>query len=288
MLRSWSRSLAAAGTLLVVAACADSPTLSAPDGGPARDDVDGCVIGGTCLLPPISGGGDACDPTLGPCDETDPGDCLASTSGGGWDETGVAGCGGGGGLGDGGGSGDGGGGDTGSPPDPGTVTDTCYTGDAIIDDPEVFGVFDRLWTQSNYGPEVPHSERREQGGWIVGDGSGGFAFIEFPSEWDHTPCSIGFPELVTPPPNLVGWVHTHPYRDGELLVECEGTRLPDGTEIPFTYRGDPSHDDDATTRALRQSIAPGIKGYIIDADHIAWFTGDDTPETVGDYPRCGY
>lgn len=76
-----------AGVALTLGACADSPTQldqrRAPDlAAPARDDLvapQGCVLDGLCVLPPISGGPDLCDPWEEldwSCNDDD--DCMAS------------------------------------------------------------------------------------------------------------------------------------------------------------------------------------------------------------------
>jgi hypothetical protein len=104
-----------AGMVLTLGACADSPTnpdqRHAAGVAPLQDsEVQGCVVGGVCVLPPISGGG--CDPWM----ELDwcqggGGNCMYSTPNpGDPHSTGTMGCGlGGGGGGGGGGSGGGGG-----------------------------------------------------------------------------------------------------------------------------------------------------------------------------------
>lgn len=158
----------------------------------------------------------------------------------------------------------------------------------MVESDAIQTAFTDLWAQSNYDPNAPHSQRREHGGWITSNGAGGFRFEPFPSAWERTPCAIKFPSSVTPPPNLVGWVHTHPYKNGDVMTECDKMSLPGGLQRPFTYRGDPSFDDDEMTRTLRQNGFPNVRGYIMDADKITWYTGDDTPTTVGNYPRCGY
>jgi hypothetical protein len=158
----------------------------------------------------------------------------------------------------------------------------------VVESDAIQSAFTDIWAQSNYDPSAPHSQRREHGGWITSDGAGEYRFEPFPSTWERTPCAINFPSSVTPPSNLVAWVHTHPYTNGDVMTECDKISLPGGLQRPFTYRGDPSYDDDEMTRTLRQNGYPNVRGYIIDADKITWYTGDDTPTTVGNYPRCGY
>jgi hypothetical protein len=279
-------------------ACSDlptAPTSSQPDarlsglmGCPRGPDGENCYT-----LPPVSGG-----PTIPACDPwMDANWCkgdqcvmgvpavngpefsgIASCPIGGWPIGGP-------------GQPGGPGGDGGSPPpakppleQPDTACNTPT--DQIVTSSAIQSAFSTIWQQSNYG--LPHPQRREQGGWITSDGFGGLQFTPFPSSWAREPCRIGFPAQVTPPPNVVAWVHTHPYRNGELLTECQQQQLPNGARVPFTYRGDPSWDDDDITRSLRQAGYAHVRGYIIDEDKITWFTGDDTPTSVGSYSRCGY
>lgn len=150
------RMVTVAGVLLALGACTDNPTLS---DGPTLDltpgaaavmdaqvTPQGCVVGGICLLPPISGG--ACEPWMeldwdcgdggGTCmtsvgDPTDPEEAVT-----------VQGCPGG----DGGGGGGGPGGDGGTAPppggnpggDPGTICPTAATGSCPEDPPPSDGI----------------------------------------------------------------------------------------------------------------------------------------------------
>jgi hypothetical protein len=60
-----------------------------------------------------------------------------------------------------------------------------------------------------------------------------------------------------------------------------------GVRVPYTYRGDPSFGDDAMARRIRAGY-PQLAGYIIDADKITRFNGDDTAGSLQSSPRCGY
>lgn len=130
-----------AGAVLTLGACADSPTQSdqqrAPDlAAPAQDEqvaLQGCVIDGLCVLPPISGGW--CDPYEELDFSCDDDNCMTSV-GEPTDPDGattVQGC-----PGDGGGGGDAGGGGTTPPPpgcDPGTISPTSDTGEGCATEP---------------------------------------------------------------------------------------------------------------------------------------------------------
>jgi hypothetical protein len=87
--------------------------------------IEGCVSGGICILPPISGGGDKCDPYMEAdwdCNDGG-GECLESAFDPDGEWSTIQGCEGGGGSGDGNGGddggGSGGGSDGGDDPDPG-------------------------------------------------------------------------------------------------------------------------------------------------------------------------
>ena len=246
------RVLTVISVALVAAGCADrvtGPNQSLPE--PVLDQTpSGCVSDGACTLEPII--------VIG-----DPG------SGGGW----------------GGGGGGGGGGDAGDPgggacptssiaadsyvqsctgggevvePDP-PPPDTCITQEPAINDPNVHGKFDDLWSASV-------AEGVEKGGWIVQEGSG-FRLIPFQNA-TFTPCGIDLYE--SPPTGTVSIVHTHPW--------------PLWTVTPCGYlnTGTPSEEDVA---ALQQT---GVAtGYFLDANAIGKFTatGGMTAIRIG---RCGY
>jgi hypothetical protein len=163
----------------------------------------------------------------------------------------------------------------------------CQTGDPVIESQAIQSVLHDLWQRSNPAAAA-HSQRVEQGGWIVTDGVGAFQFSEFPASWSRTPCGIAFPASFTPPSGVVAWVHTHPYSHGERTSECAQEPVAGGITIPFTYRGDPSFGDDEIAQAIRNGGYPNVVGYIIDGDHIVRFTGTDEPGSVQKLPRCGY
>ena len=244
--------------------CADSPTLPGlppHDEAAVFDGVEGCVSDGECLLPPISsGGGDACDPTLGPCDEGGggSGECIESISGDPMEST-ISGCEGGG-PGDGGGSGSGDGSTTTPAPSGETVTDTCYTTDPIVDDPAVFGEFANLWSRTE-------AEGVEQGGWIVQESPGQFMLIPFQNA-TYTPCGIDVFE--EPPSGTVSVLHTHPWAIGEV------------TSCGYQYFGTPSRLDELALKTYGWD-----QGYFLDATGIGRYE-PDRGEYADRLPRCGY
>jgi hypothetical protein len=130
-MRSFILQLGVLAGVLTLVACADGPTQSDQQRGvdvaaPAQEEQvapQGCVIGGVCLLPPISGG--ACEPWMEldwDCDEGG-GECLSSAGPTAPTDATVQSCPGGGDSG--GGLGGGGGGD--GDGDPGTCIEAVTT-----------------------------------------------------------------------------------------------------------------------------------------------------------------
>lgn len=233
--------------------------------------AQGCVSDGECILEPIT-----VQPCAGPTSPTESApDCGGGGGGGdpGWWTGGGGpyepppddGGGGGGGGGDPGGEDPGG--DDPYPPEP------CNTGDPIVDSEAVQDVFDELWRQSN--ASAPNlAERRERGGWIVSTASG-YAVVPFQT-LETSFCGLegweDYPSVGT----VVAFVHTHPYKVGEVIVDCEFTNVHE-------YEGIASKAD------IEMSIALGggtlLPGYILDADGIRKF-GTTQPDES--YDRCGY
>jgi hypothetical protein len=259
-----------AGMLVTLGACADGPTFSdqrppelAPD-TPSQDDQQvQCVVGGVCLLPPVSPA--PCDPweDLNWC-EGDGGNCITSLPGSPEDQA-ITGCGGG---------TPGGGTPPPPPPPPGDGTpqcpdygcpppeqpDTCRTGEAVVDDPDVSGQFNDLWLKSLLSGT-------ERGGWVVRDGATSFRLIPFQSAI-YTACGIDVYEPA--PAGTVSIVHTHPWP------------LFQPSPCGYINSGTPSAAD---INALQRT---GLStGYFLDANGIGKFTatGGATANRIG---RCGY
>lgn len=274
--------------LLIGAACADSPTL--PDtpapviaaGSPGYDEVQGCVSDpdGVCQI-----GGIVVNPGAPPPDcnvwySPSCGECMTGGVIGPGDMQVSSVCSGGGGTtptpGDGGdpyAPGGGGGGGTPPPPPPcpdyepncesvPSPSDTCATGERVVDDPDVFRSFDALWQQSLQNGV-------EMGGWIVQDGFDSYRLIPFQNAV-YTGCGVDI--FDTPPPNLVSTFHTHPWRVGQSR-NCSGTYA--------LYTGTPSPEDVQTLRELGLST-----GYFIDYNGVGKYTS--TSESATRFARCGY
>ncbi|HEU0298782.1 MAG TPA: hypothetical protein VFR37_04990 [Longimicrobium sp.] len=268
-------------TVVLTAACADAPT--APQAGrinptgPSYDQtVQGCVSDGYCVLPPISGGG--CDPweDLNWC-EDDGGQCMTSQPGTGDPEfVGIAGC-------PGTGPGGPGGGGTqpppSEPPPPTEPGDTCNTGDAVVDDPQVSDGLQDLWARSN--PDANLAQRRETAGWIVEYPAGQFSIVPITTTSASFGCAdftVQFPTTGT----VVGFVHTHPYQVDETIIDCDLTSVQD-------YTGAPSDEDRVASKLLGNALGRSdpLPGYIIDKDGYYRFEGTRYTATPR-LPRCGY
>jgi hypothetical protein len=184
-----------------------------------------------------------------------------------------------------GGGGDGGdGGDGTAPPPPPTTepTDTCKTGDKIVDDPQVSKGLALLWQQSN--PDANLYQRAEKAGWIVESPTGRFSIIQWTGGTERFGCG-DYTSLTVPPKEqgtVVGFVHTHPYRVDETITDC-GLRGVD------TYRGEPSDADRQTSVDLGAILGrPGpLPGYIIDKDGYYRYDGKTNTATPR-RQRCGY
>jgi hypothetical protein len=246
----------------IAASCADYPTstrTSAVASGPSEN----------VYVPREPG---ECDPWLDAswC-ERDPsdGDCMTSFSGtdspSGY--AGAEGC---------DGPGDPGGG--GNPTPDAEPSDTCNTGDAIIDDPEVSKGLRDLWSRSN--PDANLYQRRETAGWIV-QTAAGYSIVPITT----TSTSFGCADLVVQPPTngtVVAFVHTHPYQIGETIVDCEMTNVQ-------YYSGGPSDEDRIASKVLGNvfGLPDPLPGYFIDKDGYYRFDGSRYTAAPR-LPRCGY
>jgi hypothetical protein len=274
--------------------CADLPTqpVAPGDGAPAYEDA--AQTSSCCILDPVivvAPGPVECDPyqSLDWC-EGDGGECMTSWTGSG-DESGylsTEGC---------NDTGGGSPGDGSSPPPPGAPSpaeppptvqpDTCKTGDPTVDDPAVQQAFIHIWSNSNYGPDVPMNQRIEDGGWIIRNADGTLRFMSFPVSYGRGHCSIDIPAGVSPPAGTVAWVHSHPFAAGEKLTECDWQSIPGVGNFPLTYQNQSSAADD---QAQAQWRAQGynISAYMIDANTIVRFDGTGTAQGETKYSRCGY
>jgi hypothetical protein len=271
-------------SLLGSAACADSPagpSLSPDNTGPSE-------IG--FYIPPDDGG--ECNKYMDAnfCQGRRMGECITSAPATGRPTVGVQGC-------DGGGGGGGGGTTQPAPPPP--AADTCLTGDEALDAPAVKQGLKDLWIRSN--PDAPQAQRLEQAGWIVRSWDGSYSMVPF-SVSMQGPCNIN--GNLNAPPGAVAWVHTHPYRRGEVQTSCPPLQEPDpsapggyrdvirnGQRVYGTYLNRPSDADrqllDQVNTLRAQLRQDQLAGVVIDADRTTVYT--ETPgEKPVPLPRCGY
>jgi hypothetical protein len=169
------------------------------------------------------------------------------------------------------------------PPPTSEPTDTCNTGDAKIDDPDVSGGLATIWAASN-ADHVSQWSRRENGGWILSDGAGGYSFQAWEASRGQS-CGMNLNGLQVPA-NAVGFVHTHPFQRGEQVQTC-GVDALTGT-YPV-YRGMASVSDVMMARQI-DAIRPGAgRGYIIDRNGISSFSPTTRPARRDvRWRRCGY
>ena len=276
-LRRWAGMLISGAALAAFSACSDVVTNPrvAPGGGPndvtavtlETIDVTACQYGGwypDCKDPASSGG------SVAPSSPSSP---EYPSSGGGTYNGGAP-----------------------VPPPDTTKRPPCNTGDPVLDSKAVQDALRQLWLNSNPTATSTWS-RKEQGGWIVSDGQGGYSFMAF-SDVTFQACSItsangSYP---VPPPgvNVVAWVHTHPYEYGEWAEAC---RIRDnngvGIYVTPTYHGAESHDDDIVGNNLNSALSaqgqPAVYGIVIDNDGIYRFRPiAGTAYKFKPVNRCGY
>lgn len=166
--------------------------------------------------------------------------------------------------------------------------DTCVTNDPVINDPVVETAFADLWANSN--PDAPQSERVEQAAWIV-QTEYGLEIVPW-TNTDFGPCTIT-PHIGTfgIPPDAIGWIHTHPFTEGELQTSCEPIGYDsNGQPIHGTYSSFPNQDDIELAAAINGSLGRNIDAYTIDQSRIVRFvaTSSSTMSVYSPSGRCGY
>lgn len=272
--------------VLATGACADSP-LATTSPETVRHSEMGAYV------PPGDGGG--CDKYTDPnfCQGPGTGTCITSSLG--TDDptefVGVQSCPGG----DGGGSGES------PPPPPPPSPDSCLTGVDAFDTPAVRQGMKDLWTRSN--PDAPQAQRREQGGWIVRAPNGTYSMVRLVNSVSE-PCRLN--GNFNAPQGAVAFVHTHPFRRGEVQTSCDPVRVedpsapgvfldfigPDGQRVYQVYDNQPSLPDRdlmSLINSVRGELTnqPLLAGVIMDRDRITVYTHDPAMEPEP-FPRCGY
>jgi hypothetical protein len=266
---------------LIFAACADLPT--SPIAVPGENDaLANCHwrSDGSVYCDPVSPDWE-CDPwqSLDWCN--DDGSCMTSDPSQPSDpvpDATVQGC-----PGDGGGDPGGGGTPPGggtTPPPPAEPTDTCNTGDAVVDDPQVSDGLQDLWAQSN--PDANLAQRAEKAGWIVEYPAGQFSVVQWSGGTESFGCGDYTSLTVPSQGTVVGFVHTHPYQVDETILDCKMTNVQD-------YTGAPSEEDRIASKILGNFLGRSdpLPGYIIDKDGYYRFQGSTYTATPR-LPRCGY
>lgn len=264
--------------LMLLAACADAPTLpvAQPGTGP-REHVT-----------PLPGSG-SCDPWLDASWCDDPGEpddpCITAYPGPVPGDAFVnpQGC------------------ETGGGPGAGTELppDTCRTGEPVLDDPAVRAGLKDLWTRSN--PDSGQAKRLEQGAWLVRNGDGSYGLMPF-SVTAQGPCGING-NLVAPAGTLA-FVHTHPFSAREVQAICGAIKQfdpvtggfrdvigPGGVPVYPVYSNRPSIPDHDLMRAINRARTDlgmdELWGLIIDANQTTLYTFDPNDAPIA-FRRCGY
>jgi hypothetical protein len=172
------------------------------------------------------------------------------------------------------------------PPEPADTSKPppCQTDNPVLNDANVQTGLDTLWKASNPDARAL-GDRRERFAWII-QTAGGYELRDM----GITGTFCGIDASVYPPPEgkgaVVGWVHTHPYHDGETVLTCGSSA---NQIVGYnTYSSAPSDYDRSTAPQLAEFIGkPGLPGYLIDTRKIVSFVGRDKRQDRP-YNRCGY
>jgi len=166
---------------------------------------------------------------------------------------------------------------------PAWCSNKCETGNDIVDNIGMQETFEYLYNKSNFN--LPIDQRSEQGGWIIQDPiSNDFGFSEFPEEWPRSPCGIDPPGnfLDYLPPNVIGFVHTHPFFEGEDTTDPDVCGVGGST----SYESGTNLDDVNFLALIANHLSDySVKGFVIDGDNIVTVT---PWADINLYNRCGY
>lgn len=155
--------------------------------------------------------------------------------------------------------------------------DSCDTDYPELNSGAVQDMMDAMWELSY--PDKNLAQRVERGGWIVQTPTGYKV-----QPWQTATVSFCGIDGNVPLPTdggAVGFIHTHPYRVGETVVNCK---------LPLQdYRGDASDTDRDMSLVLGQVFnqPEGLPGYIMDANGITVFKGEQRASDDR-IRRCGY
>ena len=158
--------------------------------------------------------------------------------------------------------------------------DLCKTNDEVLNNSDIQSFLDNLWTNSHV--DRPIEERLEQGGWITRAQDGTFGFVDVSDEWITTSCGMAPPSnwLEQIPPNVVGFVHTHPF------MRKEDTRSVCGKGGSRKYKSGSSEEDyQMLLAAVAHTNNITLKSYVLDGSKISKI---DFAKNLIKYNRCGY
>ena len=147
-------------------------------------------------------------------------------------------------------------------------TDTCLTGDPLLDTPRMRSLLRTLRDSSNWNDPVK-TNRKERGGYLFQLPSGDLlekTFFSAADEWCATP------NIPTPPESgsvYLAGAHLHPFR-GCSPLEATPTGVCANKNRPANRAYDPRPSNDDITRLRGDSTALGypLHMYVVDKDSI--------------------
>lgn len=154
--------------------------------------------------------------------------------------------------------------------------------DEVLGNRNMWAELANFWEQSN-----PHAaavqDRNEQLGYLVYEPVGNRYYIE---NW-RLPPDLCHPEMGLPPSQLegvggqiVGIIHTHPFKVGESVPVCNGSGDVTGYE---TYLGQPSGDDQETV------LNTGLPVWYMDFHNIGYVWEEPEGQiNVNTHTACAY
>lgn len=163
----------------------------------------------------------------------------------------------------------------------------CQTGSPAVDTPEVQASMDEMYQASN--PAAPLGDRKEQYGWLVQRDDGSFRLHPLGISGNVCGLDANVPWPEEGPQAIVAFVHTHPYKVGEIVPACgEDVNRVSSFGV---YESEPSDFDRRTSLDLGKAMGlppgQGVPGMILDGDNIVVFSGTDRSKDAV-VPRCGY
>ena len=140
--------------------------------------------------------------------------------------------------------------------------DTCLTGDALLDTPEMRKLLRSLRDSSNWDDTVK-SNRRERGGYLFQLPSGDLKGVPFFSTTDKWCTAAVIPTPPTGATYLAG-AHTHPFTGLEVMPSTACLTIRPGG----LYDPRPSGGDIGRLRSDSTTLGYPLRSYVVDKDSI--------------------